>query len=220
VWKKSFSVRKPVVFSEEKLSSSEETVRFQGWRPTSQRAQENYGRWSAIVASGLAVMFRQWPERRPIKKPGGIRQAKGAQKGFVDFGNLAILLRESSQLKTHGFAPPPFGRVCLYRIPLTLFYSIRIVEWSLQRLFKRKGRAARFGAAGYLVTKFIKILQQGVELQGAASPACSWSRVEQAAKHSLDKAIDHRPGPDGALPGVQSRSYPYHATHAIHFIIF
>jgi hypothetical protein len=36
------------------------------------------------------------------------RQAKDTQMGFVDFGSLAILLRESSQLKTHGFASPVF----------------------------------------------------------------------------------------------------------------
>jgi hypothetical protein len=60
-----------------------------------------------MFASWLAVMLRLLPGRRPIKKPGGIRQAKDTQIAFVGFGNLAIFLH-GVQGKTHSFASPSF----------------------------------------------------------------------------------------------------------------
>jgi hypothetical protein len=56
----------------------------------------------------MIASFQTMLHRPPTKNLANFSQAKETQIRFVNFGGLAILLRKSTQLKTHGFASPVF----------------------------------------------------------------------------------------------------------------
>jgi hypothetical protein len=91
-----------------------------------------------MSASWLSVMSGQLPGRRPIKKPGGIRQAKSTQTGFVDFGNLAILSERTPDLRPMALRPR-LSDGFAFIVFLSGYGSIKTVFGSLQTIDNRRG---------------------------------------------------------------------------------